>query len=83
MRLAASFAVSIWRQFSPFCPQVANVVMIRSRIKVPLSLRGVPKIFLKNDLRSQCSFGSIIGRLNSRINDKCEPVVRAIVEFFQ
>ena len=35
----------------------------------------------QNDMGPQCSFGSIIGRLNSRINDKREPVVKAIVDF--
>ena len=35
----------------------------------------------QNDMGPQCSFGSIIGRLNSRIDDKREPVVKAVVNF--
>lgn len=45
--LPASIAVSICRLSSPFCPHIASVVMMRSRIEVPLSLRSVPKIFLE------------------------------------
>ena len=33
--------------FGPFCPHVASVVMVRSRIDVPLSFRRVPRNFLK------------------------------------
>ena len=35
----------------------------------------------QNDVGPQCSFGSIIGRLHTRIDDKREPVVKAVVNF--
>jgi len=35
----------------------------------------------QNDMGSQRSFCSIIGRLYTRINDKREPVVKSVVDF--
>ena len=35
----------------------------------------------QNYIGPQCSFSSIVGRLNSGINDKREPVLEAVVNF--
>jgi len=35
----------------------------------------------QNDVGPQCSLGSIIGRLYTRIDDKGEPVVKLVVDF--
>lgn len=37
--------------------------------------------FSQDDMGPQCSLGPIVGRLYTRIDDKCEPVVKSIIDF--
>ena len=55
--------------------------MIRSWIEVPLSLRSVPKIFLKTTWGRNALSALLLVGSTTRIDDKREPVVKAVVNF--